>query len=410
MLREWSLIFYGTTHPINPNDPISIPRITSTENITQNTSSTSTMSNLHQIYSPQYPLISLNNFGVDEGSLISSKMPLRLPPNKSAYVAGGPINNPINIAGNGYNKKQLQKLQSYQQVSATYGVILGSQNKNKNKNGKGKSSEAKGNKTSNNGKSTKKDPTLSSAPSNAKNKYYRLSQQQGSSNKSNTKFQLVTSSQRPKSSSAQSHERHPEKQEALKVAGDLLPLDNIETPVKNTSLESISYAKLSVKAIKHVKESQSSLHSHEELTNSDQRIPKMFERYEKIQAIFPEFQPYQGIKDTVTSEIMTNNRKQFSSYEAGSDRSISTTFSSPLKPTALFGGSKPSRENSKKASQRLTVVQNHQVMKKKEKQVSLASSSISDTVSSSSIVTQRPGLGFVGNTSSRKIGNASEGF
>ncbi|EDV53671.2 furin-like protease 1, isoforms 1/1-X/2 isoform X1 [Drosophila erecta] len=258
LLREWSLIFYGTTQSIGPNDPISVPRPSGSEATTPNSSSTT--SNLHQAYSPQYPRIPPNNFGSSPSG--GSKLPLGKvpPPNKSSYVTNNPL---LNSA---------PPKQGYQQISATYGVILGKANGKANNNSKEKTN-TKGNKgNGNKGKSggpggNRKEQTTQSTiiqTSTSKNKYYRISQQQ--QQKSNKQDRNGVQTQRPKANSGE--KSYDEK--SRKVVGEI----------------TASSGNGSIKAAKQVKESTTSS------TNS--RIPKLFERYEKIQAIFPELEPYES--------------------------------------------------------------------------------------------------------------------
>ncbi|XP_039494210.1 furin-like protease 1, isoforms 1/1-X/2 isoform X2 [Drosophila santomea] len=263
LLREWSLIFYGTTQSIGPNDPISVPKPSGSEATTPNSSSTT--SNLHQAYSPQYPRIPPNNFGSSPSG--GSKLPLGKvpPPNKSSYVTNNPL---LNSA---------PPKQGYQQISATYGVILGKANGKTNNNSKEKTNNNKGNKGSNGNKGksggsggNRKEQTTQSTiilTSTSKNKYYRISQQQQQQQqKSNKQDRNGVQTQRPKANSGE--KSYDEKNR--KVVGE------ITTTSGNGS----------IKAAKQVKESTTS--------TSNSRIPKLFERYEKIQAIFPELEPYEN--------------------------------------------------------------------------------------------------------------------
>lgn len=259
LLREWSLIFYGTTQSIGPNDPISVPKPSGSEATTPNSSSTT--SNLHQAYSPQYPRIPPNNFGSSPSG--GSKLPLGKvpPPNKSSYVTNNPL---LNSA---------PPKQGYQQISATYGVILGKANGKSNNNSKEKTNN-KGNKSNNGNKGksggssgNRKEQTTQSTiiqTSTSKNKYYRISQQQQQKNNKQDRNGVQT--QRPKANSGE--KSYDEK--SRKVVGE------ITTNSGNGS----------IKAAKQVKESTT--------TSSNSRIPKLFERYEKIQAIFPELEPYEN--------------------------------------------------------------------------------------------------------------------
>ncbi|XP_037714404.1 furin-like protease 1, isoforms 1/1-X/2 isoform X1 [Drosophila subpulchrella] len=263
LLREWSLIFYGTTQSIDPNDPISVPRPSGSEATTPNSSSTT--SNLHQAYSPQYPRIPPNNFGSSPSG--GSKLPLGKvpPPNKSTYVTNNPLLNPASPK------------QGYQQISATYGVILGKANGKANNNSKEKTNN-KGNKANNGNKGksggsgggNRKEQTTQSSiiqTSTSKNKYYRISQQQQQKNNKQDRNGVQT--QRPKANSGE--KSYDEK--SRKVVGEITTTNGSNG---------------SIKAAKQVKESTTSS------STSNSRIPKLFERYEKIQAIFPELEPYEN--------------------------------------------------------------------------------------------------------------------
>ncbi|KAH8358982.1 hypothetical protein KR093_003624, partial [Drosophila rubida] len=293
LLREWSLIFYGTTLAIDPSDPISVPRSGSAEATTPNSSS-STTSNLHQIYSPQYPRLSPNNF-----ASTASKLPLgKTPPNKSPAVTHNPPLSGPSPAGK----------QGYQQISATYGVILGKSSSSTSTSssgsgsgkGNGKGGGKGGNKAnkagekngSGNGRANKKEQTTPSTTSSSsstttnKNKYYRISQQGGGKAKGQNGLQT----QRPKASSGEKLVE----EKARKVAGDI---------TSNNSRNNAT--RLPVKATKQVKES-----------SSDSRIPKLFERYEKIQAIFPELEPYEGAGHTPKSKSQQlQQRKQGKQFD-----------------------------------------------------------------------------------------------
>ncbi|XP_017958670.1 furin-like protease 1 isoform X3 [Drosophila navojoa] len=163
LLREWSLIFYGTTLTIDPKDPISTPRGVSDEQATTPNSSGgqgSTSSNLHQVYSPQYPLISPNNFAQMPAG--GAKLPLgKMPPNKSNLVTNNPLP-PVP-----------PPKQGYQQISATYGVLLGKTNSNSNNNNnskgnnKGNNKGSKGNKSGNGKANNRKEQAMQSGNSNS---------------------------------------------------------------------------------------------------------------------------------------------------------------------------------------------------------------------------------------------------
>ncbi|KAL9873165.1 furin-like protease 1 isoform 1-T12 [Glossina fuscipes fuscipes] len=416
LLREWSLIFYGTAQPIDPNDPVSVPRNNLADITTPNTSSSSSTTNLYQVYSAQYPRISPNNFG---SSLLgmSGKMNGKLPPNKSVYVTnmGGnianyPLYGSITQTSNGNSNKKAQikqQQQGYQQISASYGVILGTHNNKNNNNGnsnnnkgsknnKGKSGEngggigisgiggggggGKSNKNNNggsNGKSSKQKElsTQATLGGGGKNKFYRISQQQ-SKTYSIKNHQNGSNGNQKSSKLQQSAERLQSYEDKLnrKVIGDLPGSSGVNI---GKSIKS-SYSKLPVKAPKQIKETSttisptisttftaiinaitlSSSSSYQPLKERvvtsvalqpNQRITKLFERYEKIQSIFPEFQPYQGNKDRAEQTNSSNKKLNKQTVTE-----IST------------GGSavKPSRENAKKSSP--SFVPDQRIMKKQQ--------------------------------------------
>ncbi|XP_017481482.1 PREDICTED: furin-like protease 1, isoforms 1/1-X/2 [Rhagoletis zephyria] len=505
LLREWSLIFYGTTQPIDPNDPVSTPRAYSAENTTPNSNAASTTTNLHQIYSPQYPRISSNNVGGGGGgggsfsnsatSVVGAinampgagvKIPIKLPTpfNKSVYTAVNGANNPLLNVANGSSKKQQQQQQlyklqqqqtqppSYQQISATYGVILGSQSGKAGKGGKGKGkSGEKGNgKGGGNGggggsKSSANKKEQATA-TNTKNKFYRISQQQqqggggGGGGNGNSKSNGEKSSKQGGGrSKAQSGERLQGYDEKLsrKVIGEIttttttstsvntknnnqnikansnsktaLKADSasassgaISTASKTVATQMTSYSKLPVKATKQIKESLLPMQTHEKLTVAsfaDTRIPKLFEHYEKIQAIFPEFQPYQGPKEKDTTAaaaaaaaaVAAEKRKLPAAaagispldYEAETFRPMLGAISGSSGENgnangASGSGSKPSRENAKKSSP--SFVPDQKIIKKQ--QLLLAAAGLSGG-------TQRPIGGVLGVLPNRK-GSASNGI
>ncbi|KAH8335407.1 hypothetical protein KR074_000811 [Drosophila pseudoananassae] len=284
LLREWSLIFYGTTNAIDPNDPISVPKPIGPEAATTpNSSSTSSStSNLHQAYSPQYPRIPPNNFG---NSPPMGKVPPQ--PNKSSYVTNNPLLNP------GPPK------QGYQQISATYGVILAKPSANGNGSGKGgnngnkEKNPNKGNKGGNNtkGKSGNRkeqasQSTTTTQSTTSKNKYYRISQQQ-QQNRNNKQDRNNVQSSKPKNSSGEKAVE----EKPRKVVGEI------------GSGSSGGGANGSTKAAKQVKEGNTS--------SSDSRIPKLFERYEKIQAIFPELEPLESTLPKGKAGKQAKQGKQF---------------------------------------------------------------------------------------------------
>ncbi|XP_067647647.1 furin-like protease 1, isoforms 1/1-X/2 [Eurosta solidaginis] len=483
LLREWSLIFYGTTQPIDPNDPISTPRANSAENTTPNSNAASATTNLHQIYSPQYPRISSNNIGSSSNLAASSivgainamsagggvKIPIKMPMplNKSVYTAANGANNPLlNLAsGNSKKQQQLYKQQqqpiqppSYQQISATYGVVLSSQTvvkPSKNGKGKGKSSEKGNGKGYGNGGGAGNKSTSNkkeqSGTTNTKNKFYRISQQQQhQSGNGNGKKNGKSSQQAGRSKAQQSAERlHAfEDKMSRKVIGEITTTPTIistrtnyaahnnnnnpnkssifsdtsaraslttKTASKTSTTQLTSYSKLPIKATKQIKESLLPLQTHEKLTVAsfaDTRIPKLFERYEKIQAIFPEFQPYQGPKekDTTAAAAATVSKAEKRKLAAAVGISPldyeAETFRPMLGPAivgsseSVGGGagsvSKPSRENIKKSSP--SFVPDERIIKKQ--QLLLAAAGVSGG-------TQRPIGGVVGVLPNRKGSSSS---
>ncbi|SPP83991.1 blast:Furin-like protease 1%2C isoforms 1/1-X/2 [Drosophila guanche] len=313
LLREWSLIFYGTTLTIDPNDPISVPRPNSAEATTPNTSSSSgTTSNLHQVYSPQYPRISPNNFGNPPSS--GAKLPLggKSTPNKSSFVTNNPLMNSGPIK------------QGYQQISATYGVILGKNNHNNNnsrgnsqnnnqksnnkankqKGGESGSNKERNGKNNNAGGNRKEQTTQSTTAASSttnRNKYYRISQQQQQQQqqqgKANKQDRNGVQTQRPKANSGEKSSSYEDK--GRKVVGEI---NSSGSGGRNFSAASQN---LPVKATKQVKGQ-----------DTDSRIPKLFERYEKIQAIFPELEPYESSAPKAKSNNNNNQpRKQGKQFE-----------------------------------------------------------------------------------------------
>ncbi|XP_034484346.1 furin-like protease 1 isoform X3 [Drosophila innubila] len=313
LLREWSLIFYGTTLSIDPNDPISVPRSNSAEATTPNSSSSntgSTTSNLHQFYSPQYPRISPNNFANTPSG--GAKLPLgKTSPNKSSFVTNNPMLPPPPAP---------PAKQGYQQISATYGVILGKTHNNNNNNNNNSKANNKGNNKANksnkagengnkngNGKANKKEQTTQSTTSSTttnKNKYYRISQQQqqaggggggGGGGKSKGQSNELKTP-RPKINSGEKF--YDEK--TRKVIGDISN-NNKNSNNNRSNNNNSAVQRLPIKATKQVKEN-----------NSDSRIPKLFERYEKIQAIFPELEPY----ETSSSSNMAKSKQSQQSQQS----------------------------------------------------------------------------------------------
>ncbi|XP_058985493.1 furin-like protease 1 isoform X2 [Musca domestica] len=382
LLREWSLIFYGTTQSIDPNDPVSTPR-TNFDITTPNSSSTTT--SLYQIYSAQYPRIPSTNF-------ISSKL-----------GAGGKFSlnkltaNPSNIVNNFAlpnatlshvvpNKKFTMKQGSSSQNN---------KNSKQNKNFKARPQDnAKFNK---NNKVKSKESSSTSTPT-PKNKFYRISQQgKISSSKSTSSSENLKSKTGKTQHSSERLQASIDHKSNKKVVGDL-PITNSKKVVTYGSGE--SNAKLHVKATKQVKnllstripttttELSATNRIQTSSVQSNQRITKLFERYEKIQSIFPEFQPYQPVlkdqKENITKIEIEKSLK--------TNHSMSLPFNVSTNPSGSF--TKPSRENTRKLSSSFVPDQN--ILKKQ--QLLLAAAGVSGG-------TQRPISGTL-TSSQKKIFNA----
>lgn len=354
------MIFYGTTQPIQPNDPISIARTALVDITTPNSSSAS--SNLHQIYSAQYPRLSNNNNNLNLSKLgitgklsSSSKSPL----NKSVYVA---VNSDI-------RNDPLFKVMN--PVSANKKQPQSSKNTKPNKNGKGKSQENnKSNKNSNNGGRPlkQKESSTQSTSSSQKNKFYRISQQsKGSTLKSQNPSDVNVKQKinKPQQSNEKLHSL--EDKMGRKVIGDLYPTSSSGANMKSNSKQTLTVSKLAPKATKQVKESQSAkqtsfttdilipIRSGSIAMQPNQRITKLFERYEKIQSIFPEFQPYQPIlKDKQDIKGTIKNIPKHLHLEVESNKSSDSDL-------AIV---KPLRDNSKKSSP--SFVPDKKILKKQQ--------------------------------------------
>ncbi|XP_065354665.1 furin-like protease 1 [Calliphora vicina] len=353
LLREWSLIFYGTTQPIYPNDPISTARTALVDITTPNSSSAST--NLHQIYSAQYPRMSNNNFNFSKlgltGKLSSSKLPL----NKSVFVAAN-----SDIRNDALFKAINQGSVSKKQQQASKNTKL-------NKNGKGKSIESnKSSKNSNNGGRPlkQKESSTQVTPGSQKNKFYRISQQSKTAS-SKPQNPLDVNLKQKVNKLQQSSERFQSPDDKLghKVIGDLH--STTSTSVNNGKLNS----KLAAKATKQVKESSATkqpslstdilipIRGGSISMQPNQRITKLFERYEKIQSIFPEFQPYQPIlKDKNDNAVVFKNTPKHGHLEVNLQSNISGSSGTTL--------TKPLRENSKKSSP--SFVPDKKILKKQQ--------------------------------------------
>ncbi|XP_073835779.1 furin-like protease 1, isoforms 1/1-X/2 isoform X1 [Musca autumnalis] len=382
LLREWSLIFYGTTQSIDPNDPVSTPR-TNFDITTPNSSSTTT--SLYQIYSAQYPRIPPNNFVSSKlgssGKFTSNKLSVSPSNILNNFAVPNATLNQVIVA----NKKITTKQGSASQNN---------KNAKQNKNFKARPQEsAKTNKNSNSNKAKSKEnsPTSTQTP---KNKFYRISQQ-GKTSLS----KLVSPSENVKTKIAKIQQPNERLQTSFdiktnrKVVGDL-PISNSKKTITSGSGE--SNAKSHAKATKQVKNlvSTKSPMSTTEISvtkrirpasvQSNQRITKLFERYEKIQSIFPEFQPYQpGLKD----QKENGTKKEFEQL-LKSNHSTSQS----INVSSIQSGSftKPSRENTRKLSSSFVPDQN--ILKKQ--QLLLAAAGVSGG-------TQRPVT-----STQRKIYNA----
>lgn len=387
------MIFYGTTQSIDPNDPVSTPR-TNFDITTPNSSSSTT--SLYQIYSAQYPRISPNNFVFSKvGS--GGKLPPSKLPNKSVYIAPNLAlsNDPLNQMPN--NKKLATK----QGQSSTF--ALNSKNTKANKNSKGKSQEnTKSNKNMNSGKLSMPKESNQTQSQSAKNKFYRISQQNKMSNS-----KAKSPSENPKTKNTkvqQSAEKvvspsHEDKTNR-KVIGDLpSPASgklsslvhttaNIKPPIKATKqVKDPSSTKLPLTSTTEVALSNRGSVSME----SNQRITKLFERYEKIQSIFPEFHPYQpGSKDkgkNITSSTATSVKVT---------KIIPSDLESRV-PSTSGSFTKPSRENTRKLSAAFlpdqSIIKNQQLL--------LAAAGVSAG-------TQKP-IGAVVASSHRKSSNGTLG-
>lgn len=389
LLREWSLIFYGTTQAIHPNDPTSTPRTALVDITTPNSSSTN--SNFHQFYSAQYPRIT-NNLNFSKfGSPGKFSSSLKIPLNKSVYIAASSDlrNDPLFKAIN--NQGPSSRKQQQQQSSKTGTSLYSSNPKNTklNKNNKGKSQENnKSNTNANNdGRMTKqKDSSMHTPTGSQKSKFYRISQQNKSTN--NLKTQSPPEVEKQKLNKLQqSTERLKilEDKAGRKVIGDLQPSSSMGNNNGKFNLKlPTTTSKFPVKSIKQVKESYST--KQPSLTTDiltvnrvastalqpNQRITKLFERYEKIQSIFPEFQPYQPIL------------KDKHGYTAGSKKILNQS-QMQAKSNASLENEKSNakqRENTKKSSQ--SFVPDKRILKKQ--QLLLAAAGVDSTQRPMSLV------------------------
>ena len=391
LLREWSLIFYGTTQAIHPNDPTSTPRTALVDITTPNSSSTN--SNFHQFYSAQYPRIT-NNLNFSKfGSPGKFSSSLKIPLNKSVYIAASSDlrNDPLFKAIN--NQGPSSRKQQQQQSSKTGTSLYSSNPKNTklNKNNKGKSQENnKSNTNANNdGRMTKqKDSSMHTPTGSQKSKFYRISQQNKSTN--NLKTQSPPEVEKQKLNKLQqSTERlkilEDKAGPGRKVIGDLQPSSSMGNNNGKFNLKlPTTTSKFPVKSIKQVKESYST--KQPSLTTDiltvnrvastalqpNQRITKLFERYEKIQSIFPEFQPYQPIL------------KDKHGYTAGSKKILNQS-QMQAKSNASLENEKSNakqRENTKKSSQ--SFVPDKRILKKQ--QLLLAAAGVDSTQRPMSLV------------------------
>ncbi|XP_075144791.1 furin-like protease 1 isoform X1 [Haematobia irritans] len=383
LLREWSLIFYGTTQSIDPNDPISTPR-TNLDITTPNSSSTTT--SLYQIYSAQYPRISPSNFQFQKtGKMSSSKLPTS-PLNIANSVTT------TNDTANQYTGGK--KYATKQGLSSAF--IQNTKNTKQSKN-KVQRPQENGKINKNTNKSKAKDSNISPTQS-SKNKYYRISQQSKiSTSKTEISSEVVKAKTGKNQQLSERMQPSIESKANRKVIGDLASSSSKKLVISGSAE---IFGKLPVKAIKQVKPQLSTkiLPSTTEIslqtrTSSEsmppnQRITKLFERYEKIQSIFPEFQPYQpGVKDRVDNDT-ASEQKRLSKTE-------SLNQSASVVSTNLSGGfTKPSRENNRKMSS--AYVPDQKILKKQ--QLLLAAAGVSGG-------TQIPLSGTVA-SAQRKLSNA----
>lgn len=293
----------------------------------------------------------------------------KLPLNKSVYVAtnsdirNDPLFKAIN-QGSG-NKKQQQS----------------SKNTKPNKNGKGKSQESnKSSKNSNNsGRPLKpKESSTQVSSGSQKNKFFRISQQSKTATQK-SQNPLDANSKQKVGKLQQSSERlsSPEDKLSRKVIGDLQSASSATSNNgKLNSKSNLLSAKLAAKATKQVKESVSTkqpsvttdilipIRGGSIAMQPNQRITKLFERYEKIQSIFPEFQPYQPILKDKNANIAVFKHVHLE-IESNISSGIGTTFTKPL------------RENSKKSSP--SFVPDKKILKKQ--QLLLAAAGVEETES-----------------------------
>lgn len=339
MLKEWSLFFYGTTYPIFPNDPVSTARTTLVDITTPNSSST------RHIYSAQYPRMSNNNVNFSKlgstGKLSTPKSPF----NKSVYVAAYSDirNDPLFKAINqGFVNKKQQS----------------SKNSKANKNTKGKSQENnKSSKNLNNGgRPVKpKESTTQVTLNSHKNKFNRILQL----NKTQTISESSPKQQKVNKLQKSSERLHINEDKInRKLFGDVVQPSstsissiNRKINLKSTVLSSKGVAK-ATKQIKEHMATKTPLAATDILIpirggpfalQPNQRITKLFERYEKIQSIFPEFQPYQPIlkdKNEKAAALKTTQKNLHSD--------IGTNSSHATSGGIIMG--KPLRESSKKSS------------------------------------------------------------
>lgn len=320
LLREWSLIFYGTTQAIYPSDPTSTPRTVLVDITTPNSSSTN--SNFHQFYSAQYPRISNNvnfsKFG-PTGKISSS---LKIPLNKPVYITsnGDLRNDPLFKTTNQGSSSRKQQ-QSSKIGTSLYSSNLKNTKLNKNNKGKSQENNKSITNSNNDGKIIKqKDSSMHVISGSQKNKFYRISQQNKSTN--NLKSQSPSEIEKQKIKLQQPTERMKilEDKMGRKVIGDLQSSSSITINNGKLNTKASTTSKFPVKSIKQVKESYSTKQPSfttdilvanrgaSTVLQSNQRITKLFERYEKIQSIFPEFQPYQPILKDKHGQSLVNKK------------------------------------------------------------------------------------------------------
>lgn len=347
-LKSWSLIFYGTAIPVDKNDPMPVRPTANTP-----TYSSPSASLQHQaVYNPpnsnQYP-VSILTKPNSKSKANPSTVPL------SGGGSGGP---------GGRKQQQGHRI-------SPYGTILTTPRKNgKNSKNHSQSNAGKSNTKGNTSNRPVNSQTVGQQP--ARNNFYRLqtSASGGQSSTGSTRQSLTTS--KPKNGNQQS-------------------IYNTNSGSNRGSSSSSTYKsdksraheKVAVKAPKQIKDNNaygvivSSTANPTSITpqntryEPNPRIPKLFQQYDKIEQIFPEFHPYTGggigtlSRDNVPPTKPAPNKKQYPYYpnsgntfqnsntnnrgggrsnNSGNGRSEGTSV------VVVATNPKPSRENAKKFS------------------------------------------------------------